>query len=542
LPPTRHENLEIDRHYILVIVQHDNLNLAQQHYLESVIVVLPADKLAESLDALESLQDGGRVAIRTSQISRTHRERLLKAGFLREVMRGWYIPSRPDEPTGESSSWYASFWHFCADYLTERFGTEWSLSPEQSLNLHIGNWTVPKQLLVRSPKGGNKPIALLHGSSIFDVRLELPRLEDTETKEGLRLIKLPAALIGCAPGEFAAHPIELRAALAMIPDASDVLSRLLRGGHSVVAGRLAGAFRNIGKDRIAEQIVQTMRTAGYTVNESDPFNDEPAVTFGARETSPYINRLRMMWAAMREPVIKNFPAPPGLSKDVASYLKRVDDLYTSDAYHSLSIEGYRVSAELIERVRSGNWNPDADKKDRDNRDTLAARGYWQAFQAVKQSLESVLKRENPGAVADRDHAAWYRELFGPSITAGILQPADLAGYRNGPVFIRRSMHVPPSRDAVRELMPSFFELLTNETQPAVRAVLGHFVFVYIHPYMDGNGRMGRFLMNTMMAAGGYPWTIIPVERRDNYMAALEAASVGQDIAPFARFLAGLLRA
>jgi len=38
-------------------------------------------------------------------------------------------------------------------------------------------------------------------------------------------------------------------------------------------------------------------------------------------------------------------------------------------------------------------------------------------------------------------------------------------------------------------------------------VLGHFVFVYIHPYLDGNGRIGRFLMNLMLAAGGYPWTV-----------------------------------
>jgi Fic family protein len=51
-------------------------------------------------------------------------------------------------------------------------------------------------------------------------------------------------------------------------------------------------------------------------------------------------------------------------------------------------------------------------------------------------------------------------------------------------------------------MPAFFELLREETEPAVRVVLGHFVFVYIHPYMDGNGRIGRFMMNLMMASGG----------------------------------------
>ena len=131
-------------------------------------------------------------------------------------------------------------------------------------------------------------------------------------------------------------------------------------------------------------------------------------------------------------------------------------------------------------------------------------------------------------------------MFASSVTAGLLKPADLAGYRNGPVYIRRSMHVPPSRDAVRDVMPAFFDLLREEAEASVRVVLGHFVFVYIHPYMDGNGRMGRFLMNAMLASGGYPWTIIPLDARNAYMGALEQASVGQNIKPFADFLAGLV--
>ena len=89
-------------------------------------------------------------------------------------------------------------------------------------------------------------------------------------------------------------------------------------------------------------------------------------------------------------------------------------------------------------------------------------------------------------------------------------------------------------------MPAFFDLLGEEAEPSVRVVLGHFFFVYIHPHRDGNGRMGRFIMNVMLAAGGHPWTVIPVERRHDYMDALESASVRQNILPFARFLASLL--
>lgn len=120
------------------------------------------------------------------------------------------------------------------------------------------------------------------------------------------------------------------------------------------------------------------------------------------------------------------------------------------------------------------------------------RGYWQSYEAVRNSVQKVLDGKNAGSVVDR------------------------------------------------EMMPTLFDLLKEETNAGVRAVLGHFIFVYIHPYMDGNGRIGRFLMNVMLASGGYPWTVIPVERRKDYLEALECASVGQDIEPLCIFLAGLV--
>ena len=244
---------------------------------------------------------------------------------------------------------------------------------------------------------------------------------------------------------------------------------------------------------------------------------------------------------MQQPIIDNFPASPGLPRDIAQYMHRVDEVYVTDAYHSLSIEGYRVTPELIDKVRTGTWKPDKNEEDRNQRNALAARGYWDAFQTVRASVQKALEGGNPGQIADEDHGAWYRQLFALSITAGILRPADLAGYRNAPVYIRRSCHVPMNYQAVRDAMAAFFALLAEETHPAVRVVLGHFIFVYIHPYMDGNGRIGRFFMNLMLAAGGYPWTVIPVGSRSEYMGALEHASMDQNIVPFSRFLGDLVR-
>jgi len=500
----------------------------------------PHEKLAESLEVLRALQKRGVVAVRSADLTRTHRERLFKNGFLQLVMKGWYIPVHPDEFTGERSAWYASFWGFCAAYLKERFGTYWSLSPEQSLLLHVGNMTVPRQLLVRSPKARNKITRLLHDTSLFETRAALPKAGQVAEKDSLRLFSVPAGLVSCGLGFFQQNVTDARAALSMVRDASDVLELLLGGGHTTVAGRLAGAFRSIGRDRIASDIVKTMQTAGYDLRENDPFESTINPILPTYATSPYVNRIRLMWQQMREPILKQFPASPGSPSDIAAYLRATDEIYVTDAYHSLSIEGYRVSPELIERVRSGDWDPDDNKDDREHHNALAARGYWQAYQAVCKSVRKVLEGENPGAVSDDDHGDWYREMFGPSVTAGLLRTADLAGYRNDQVFIRRSMHVPPRYEAVRDCMPAFFNLLREEPEPAVRVVLGHFVFVYVHPYMDGNGRMGRFLMNVMLAAGGYPWTVIPLDKRDDYMAALESGSVDQDIEPFALFLGRLV--
>lgn len=161
---------------------------------------------------------------------------------------------------------------------------------------------------------------------------------------------------------------------------------------------------------------------------------------------------------------------------------------------------------------------------------------------MRDSVRRAVAGEPPGDVAQADHRTWYRELFAPSVAAGLVRAAALAGYRDTPVFIQRSMHVPPHPTAVRDAMPALFDLLREEPEPAVRVVLGHFLFVYVHPYPDGNGRIGRFLMNLLLTAAGYPWTVVPVERRDTYMAALEDASVRQDVGPFTDFLAGLVGA
>jgi Uncharacterized conserved protein len=283
-----------------------------------------------------------------------------------------------------------------------------------------------------------------------------------------------------------------------------------------------------------------MKRLGYDIRPENPFEEGKDFTSGIFQRSPYSVRIQLMWEKMRKQIIELTP-PSTINVDIEKVLANMDANYVKDSYHSLSIEGYRVTEELIERVRSGKWDPIDVKQDSDSRNALAARGYYQAFQSVRESVKSILQgKGQAGDIVADQLQNWHFELFEPCVQAAIIPASDLVGYRKHQVYIRGSKHTPLNPDAIIDAMQTFYTLLKQEENVLVRSILGHFFFVYIHPYMDGNGRTARFIMNTMLVTGDYLWTIIPIERRDEYMATLETASIDGDIIPFAEFIYSLI--
>ena len=496
------------------------------------------EKLASSLEQLAQVQ-GSRRVLRSSVLSRVHRERLVRSGFLRQAARGWLFVSSPADPPDDATAWYGCFWEFCASHCERRFGDVWHISAEGSILRHAGADAIPRQVIVCSPLASNNSIDLPHGTSLLDIR---PRggidvADVAVDDEGLRLLKAEAALVRIGEKFFETHGIAVRTVLAQIGDGSDLLRRLLGGAHTIVAGRLAGAFRAVGRADIADDLLEAMRSAGHRVRETSPFEAVSPARLSRPAEHPAAARLEVMWESFRDTVASVMPDAVGPPADVEAYMADVDERYQTDAYHSLSIEGYHVSPQLIERVRAGSWNPSSDRGDASARDAMAARGYWQAFRHVRDAVEAVAKGADPARIVRGRHQTWFRALVAPSAAIDLVAADYLIGYRNQAVFLSGSQHVPMRWEAVPEAMERFFDLLAAEQQPSVRAVLGHFFFVFIHPYQDGNGRMARFLMNTMLAAGGYPWTVIRVEHRQQYMEALETASSEQSIEPFATFIA-----
>ncbi|VAX03956.1 A4orf02 protein [hydrothermal vent metagenome] len=491
--------------------------------------------LAEALSRVEKQAQQG--IVKSADIQRTDRERLQHAGWLQPIMKGWYLLGQSDDAKpGSTTPWFGHFWGFIRYYLSDRYGENYCLSAECSLDLHTDATSIPRQVVAMTATGGANTLTLPHNTSLL-VYPDPANLPSAPVRlNELRVMALPLALCRAAPRYFEFSPMNAELALRLA-DPVELSRILLEGAHTRAASRLMGAYQFIGETERAERIKGDMAAVGYRISPVNPFQTErPLLGAGTQLSSPLVGRLRALWEGMRETVIDIFPKPPGLPADSSGYRDSMEDIYQHDAYNSLSIEGYQVTPALIEKVRLGQWNPDASLQDQAQVAALAARGYYETFQRVESTIGVILSGEDAADSVRANLQDWYRALFSASVQAGILAAADLAGYRNRPVYIRGSNHVPPSHRAVMDGMDTLFELLKQEDEPIVRAVLGHFLFVFIHPYPDGNGRLGRFLMNTLLASGGYPWTVIRLKRRQQYMDALEQASVGGDIRPFSEFV------
>ncbi len=496
----------------------------------------PNKVLAEALKVAKKAAADG--VLEHSALDPKYTEALKRSGYLTPVIRGWYLLSKP-EPAGSTSIWYAGFWSFIRAYLLKRFGKHgYCLSAEASVDLHTGEEHIAQQLTALTKKDSNQKVELPQQTSLVLYADTKNYPKETEQLNGINVMPLALALCRLPPSYYRAKPLNVELGLRLLPSVAEVSRCLLEGGLVTDAGRIIGGFRAIGEIQKAEQITKDMQAAGFAVQEVNPFKNH-VVSFGkGRVKSPYGGRIEAQWMRMRPAVVKAFPNPPGISRSKEKrVMKVILDRYEQDAYHSLSIEGYAVTEDLIHRIEKGGWDPQANPDDHQQVDAMAAKGYHDTFQCVVGSISKVINGKNPGEVFADDLQDWYRALFSPSVRAGLLKAGDLAGYRSSAVFIKGSRHVPPRhKEAVLDAMETLFRLLSEEEHAGVRAVLGHFFFVYIHPYVDGNGRIGRLLLNMMFVTGGYSWTVIRSERRSQYMRALEAASTEGNIEPFAKFV------
>ena len=164
--------------------------------------------LASGLKKIKTLQEKGNV-FQSSSFKPDELTQLKKAGFLHEIIRGWYYLGSPSDNNHETTMWYANFWEFVAKYLTKRFKKGYSLNPEVSLALHTGDTVVPKQIAIITKSGTASVIVLPHGISmtIYADKKNFP--SQTVEVKGLQAQTLDLALCKSGPQYWQRHQTEI---------------------------------------------------------------------------------------------------------------------------------------------------------------------------------------------------------------------------------------------------------------------------------------------------------------------------------------------
>lgn len=152
----------------------------------------------------------------------------------------------------------------------------------------------------------------------------------------------------------------------------------------------------------------------------------------------------------------------------------------------------------------------------------------------KKAFDYVKKRIAEGKQLDENAVKDIHALLMENIMTGGI-------YRNVDVYISGAQHTPPSPNEMYHQIKAFYaDLESRKDSDAVYlAAWVHAEFVKIHPFVDGNGRTSRLLMNYELMQGGYLPISIPKEERLSYFEKLETYAIHGDIEPFAAFIGAL---
>jgi Fic family protein len=202
-----------------------------------------------------------------------------------------------------------------------------------------------------------------------------------------------------------------------------------------------------------------------------------------------------------------------------------------DAYHSTTMEGYRITREISDAIVRGEPLPGGPQDQKTLEAAMAVQGYTIAYEQV---LERAPRNDpiDTGLILDL-----YEALYRPSVDAGVTDVAALRGWRSASVGLRGWRYVPPNPKKIPDLIGGLERFAARQDiEPITRALLVHLEFVTIHPFMDGNGRLGRLLMNYALLGAGRPWVTIRSDERIPFFRAIERAQVDNDAEPFIEFV------
>lgn len=221
---------------------------------------------------------------------------------------------------------------------------------------------------------------------------------------------------------------------------------------------------------------------------------------------------------------KEIDALRPLSKQTLNELKeyyRIGLTYTSNALEGNSLTETETKIVLEEGITIGG---------KLIKDHLEALGHSDAYTLLQK-----LAKKETFSEHDIKH---FHKLFYNRIDA-----KNAGKYRKVAVFITGTDFVPPLFSLVPGQIKQLIQelpVLKQQHHPVAYAALFHLKFVTIHPFVDGNGRCARLLMNLALLQADYGITPIPPVVRADYIAALKQAQVTQNTEPFVNFISAMV--
>ena len=218
-----------------------------------------------------------------------------------------------------------------------------------------------------------------------------------------------------------------------------------------------------------------------------------------------LNALLKRIDEIRAWINKRRPLAPGEIKELDAYF-RIGTTYSSNALEGNTLTLTETKVLLEDGLTAGG---------KPLRDCYEAIGHAKAYDFMLEAA-----RSSP-FVFSEDMIKQLHKLFYKGI-----DPDNAGVYRSIQVFITGTEYIPPEPDAVPTLIKGLTDTLNNEwynMHPVMLAAYAHRRLVDIHPFIDGNGRTARLLMNLILVNKGYQIITIPPVLRHEYITALMAA-------------------
>jgi Fic family protein len=461
--------------------------------------------------------------------------------------RAWILT--PGRPVDARAVFLANYWAVLAVAL--KHYTPAAIAGVAAIRLHLEDFSTPDELPAYHGANQSEYALTLYPGFILRLRPRPLAAANvaTLTAPGPAQVPVQAAvdiLATLDESEVAAgiEPVSawLRHLIVRTPELETAVAKKPR---PVILKRLAALAAELHNDALARQLERLVRRISHrtTSPSRTGVGTRLAVPQVLRQAargsgSPWLDeqamRLARQEAAIKAVVGKALTRLATFRWPTLSANAEQNKAY--DAYHSTTMEGYRISREISDAIVRGESLLKGPQDQQTLEAAMAVQGYTVAYNEVLARV----RRKGP---IDTDlildlHEALYR----PAVDAGITDSAALRGWRTSSVGLRGWRYVPPNPKKIPDLIGGLQRFASREDlDPVTRALLVHLEFVTIHPFMDGNGRLGRLLMNSALLSAGLPWVTIRSDERLPFFRAIELAQVDDRTEPFIEFLWHLIR-